>query len=148
MLHSMVKSGHSICIALTGFYIECNTGLKWVNGEKKNRGQWKIGLITNNILVNHNLVCAKIKLKLKNNIVGNGVFIVNFWHISHLVLVFLLLTFICHALRDLLPFGQTKKREKHPWRSVTFSKSKVRGYSLREKHPWRSVTFSKSKVGG
>ena len=25
-------------------------------------------------------------------------------------------------LRDLLPFAQFKKREKHPWRSVTFSK--------------------------
>ena len=26
------------------------------------------------------------------------------------------------ALRDLVPFVQSKKREKHPWRSVTFSK--------------------------
>ena len=26
------------------------------------------------------------------------------------------------ALRDLVPFAQIKKREKHPWRSVTFSK--------------------------
>ena len=29
---------------------------------------------------------------------------------------------ICYALRDLVPFVQFKKREKHPWRSVTFSK--------------------------
>ena len=29
---------------------------------------------------------------------------------------------ICDALRDLVPFVQFKKREKHPWRSVTFSK--------------------------
>ena len=29
---------------------------------------------------------------------------------------------ICDALRNLLPFVQFKKREKHPWRSVTFSK--------------------------
>ena len=29
---------------------------------------------------------------------------------------------ICDALRDLVPFLQLKKREKHPWRSVTFSK--------------------------
>ena len=29
---------------------------------------------------------------------------------------------ICDALRDLVPFGQFKKREKHPWRSVTYSK--------------------------
>ena len=26
------------------------------------------------------------------------------------------------GLRDLVPFVQIKKREKHPWRSVTFSK--------------------------
>ena len=29
---------------------------------------------------------------------------------------------ICGALRDLVPFVQFKKREKHPWRSVNFSK--------------------------
>ena len=29
---------------------------------------------------------------------------------------------ICDALRDFVPFVQFKKREKHPWRSVTFSK--------------------------
>ena len=28
----------------------------------------------------------------------------------------------CDALRDLVSFVQFKKREKHPWRSVTFSK--------------------------
>ena len=28
----------------------------------------------------------------------------------------------CDALRNLVPFVQFKKREKHPWRSVTFSK--------------------------
>ena len=27
---------------------------------------------------------------------------------------------ICDALHDLVPFVQFKKREKHPWRSVTF----------------------------
>ena len=32
----------------------------------------------------------------------------------------------CGLLSDLLPFLQLKKREKHPWRSVTFSK--VAGY--------------------
>ena len=26
------------------------------------------------------------------------------------------------VLRDLVPFAQFKKREKHPWRSVNFSK--------------------------
>ena len=30
--------------------------------------------------------------------------------------------FFCDALRDLVPFVQFKKREKHPWMSVTFSK--------------------------
>ena len=29
---------------------------------------------------------------------------------------------ICDALGDLVPFAQLKKREKHPWRSVTFGK--------------------------
>ena len=29
---------------------------------------------------------------------------------------------ICDALHDFIPFVQFKKREKHPWRSVTFSK--------------------------
>ena len=28
---------------------------------------------------------------------------------------------MCDALRDLVPFAQFKKREKHPWKSVTFS---------------------------
>ena len=40
---------------------------------------------------------------------------------------------IYDVLRDLVPFVQFKKREKRPWKSVTFSK--VTG--------WRSVTFSK-----
>ena len=30
----------------------------------------------------------------------------------------------CDVLRDLVPFAQFKKREKHPWRSVTFGKDK------------------------
>ena len=29
---------------------------------------------------------------------------------------------ICDILRDLAQFVQYKKREKHPWRNVTFSK--------------------------
>ena len=31
---------------------------------------------------------------------------------------------MCDALRDLVPFVQFKKREKYPWRSVTFGKDK------------------------
>ena len=30
----------------------------------------------------------------------------------------------CDVLRDLVPFVQFKKREKYPWRSVTFGKDK------------------------
>ena len=30
--------------------------------------------------------------------------------------------YLCDVLCDLVPFVQFKKREKHPWRSVTFSK--------------------------
>ena len=37
-------------------------------------------------------------------------------------------TYNCDALRDLVPFAQFKRREKHPWRSVDFSK--VAGWSL------------------
>ena len=37
-------------------------------------------------------------------------------------------TDICDAFRDLVAFAQFKKCEKHPWRSVTFSK--VAGLSL------------------
>ena len=33
---------------------------------------------------------------------------------------------ICDVLHDLVPFAQFKKREKNPWRNVTFSK--VAGY--------------------
>ena len=35
----------------------------------------------------------------------------------------------CDALRDLVPLVQLEKRQKHPWRSVTFSK--VTGFSLK-----------------
>ena len=32
-------------------------------------------------------------------------------------------TQLCDALSDLVPFVQFKKREKHPWRGVNFSKA-------------------------
>ena len=35
------------------------------------------------------------------------------------------LNVVCGAFRDLVPFLQFKKREKHPWRSVVFSKVAV-----------------------
>ena len=34
----------------------------------------------------------------------------------------------CDALSDLVPFVQFKKREKHPWKSVNFSK--VAGFKV------------------
>ena len=43
---------------------------------------------------------------------------------------------ICHALHDLVPFVQFKKRENHPWRSFTLSK--VAG--------WSACSFTKSKT--
>ena len=51
---------------------------------------------------------------------------VYFWLI--LIFNFLTKTNNCDALRDLVAFAQFKKREKHPWRSVDFSK--VAGFSL------------------
>ena len=36
-----------------------------------------------------------------------------------------ILIHICDALRDLVPFAQFEKREKHPWRSVNFSHSSM-----------------------
>ena len=33
-----------------------------------------------------------------------------------------ILLFVCDALHDLVQFVQFNKREKHPWRSLTFSK--------------------------
>ena len=41
----------------------------------------------------------------------------------------------CDALHDFAPFVQLKEREKHPWRTVTFSKSKI--------PPWVFFTFFK-----
>ena len=35
------------------------------------------------------------------------------------------LVYKCDALRDMVPFAQFKKREKHAWRRVAFSKLKV-----------------------
>ena len=32
---------------------------------------------------------------------------------------------MCDAMRDLEPFVQFKKREKHPWRRITFSKHHI-----------------------
>ena len=41
--------------------------------------------------------------------------------IFQMIKIFHLVLHICDALRDLVPFVQFKKREKHPWKSVKFS---------------------------
>ena len=44
---------------------------------------------------------------------------------------------LCGALRDLVPFVQLKKREKHPWRSVNFSK--VAGFKFFKLYKWYQI---------
>ena len=46
-----------------------------------------------------------------------------FWH--RFEMYFRTLSNICHALRDLVGFVQFKKREKHLWKKVNFSKVAV-----------------------
>ena len=48
---------------------------------------------------------------------------------------------ICDALRDLIPFVQYKKREKHPWRSVAFSKVVVCDFTKSNTLSWVFYTF-------
>ena len=36
----------------------------------------------------------------------------------------------CDALHDLVPFVQSKKREKHPWRSVTLTESNTPAWAF------------------
>ena len=51
---------------------------------------------------------------------------------------------ICDVLHDLVPFEQFKNREKHPWRSVTFSK--VAGYQIVQRITYISTRTSTSHV--
>ena len=68
-----------------------------------------------------------------------------FWEI---VKIFSAFTFsICGALRDLVLFVQFKKREKHPQRSVNFSKAA--GWSIDKlflQHSWREITQMRYSV--
>ena len=48
---------------------------------------------------------------------------------------------ICGALRDLVAFVQFKKREKHPWRSVNFSKVATCNFTKINAPPWVFFTF-------
>ena len=52
---------------------------------------------------------------------------------------------ICDDLRDLVPFVQIKNREKHSWRSVTFSKVAGLAYNFTKSStlPWVFFTFFK-----
>ena len=43
---------------------------------------------------------------------------------------------ICDVLRDLVPFAQFKKCEKHPWRGVTFSKVAGCNFTKSKTLPW------------
>ena len=41
---------------------------------------------------------------------------------NNVLIITLAFIIVCDAMRDLVLFVQFKNREKHPWRSVTFSK--------------------------
>ena len=43
----------------------------------------------------------------------------------------------CGALRDLVPFIQFKKREKHPWRGVNFSTQKNGMIESEDNEVWK-----------
>ena len=47
------------------------------------------------------------------------------------------------VLRDLVPFVQFKKREKHPWRNVTFNKVADLNFTKSDIPPWVFFTFFK-----
>ena len=52
--------------------------------------------------------------------------------------------FYCDALRDLIPFVQFEKREKHPWKSVTFNKvGKDCNFTKSNTSQWVFFTFFK-----
>ena len=61
-----------------------------------------------------------------------GVFHYSYWKLSQNCYKILCFFFICDALHDLVPFVQFKTREKHPWRSVTFSKVAGWNYAKRK----------------
>ena len=52
-------------------------------------------------------------------------------------------TGMCGALRDLIPFVQFRKREKHPWRSVTLSKVASCNFTKSNTPSWVFFTFFK-----
>ena len=50
---------------------------------------------------------------------------------------------ICGALRDLVPYAKFKKRENHPWRSVTFSKLQAEAcnFTKNTTPPWGCFSY-------
>ena len=50
---------------------------------------------------------------------------------------------ICDALRNLVPFIQFRKREKHPWGSVTFINVAGFNFTKSNTSPWVFFTFLK-----
>ena len=51
---------------------------------------------------------------------------------------------VYEAFRDLVPFVQLKKkREKHPWRNVTFSKVEACNFNKSNTPPWMFSRFFK-----
>ena len=51
---------------------------------------------------------------------------------------------VYEAFRDLVPFVQLKKkREKHPWRNVTFSKVEACNFNKSNTPPWMFSLFFK-----
>ena len=50
---------------------------------------------------------------------------------------------ICDVLRNLVPFVQSKKRKKQPWRSVTFSLFLACNFIKSNTPPWAFFKFFK-----
>ena len=50
---------------------------------------------------------------------------------------------VCDVLSDLVPFVLFKKREKHPWKSITFSKVAESNFTESNTPPWVFFMFFK-----
>ena len=74
-----------------------------------------------------------------------------FWNIfkeaEHLFVVSIAVQSIWDALRDLVPFVQFKKREKHPWRCVVFSKVAACNFTKSNTPPWVFSLFANCADG-
>ena len=70
--------------------------------------------ITTILTIFHECLCLDSKTKQNN--------CKDFYVESLFLLFYVLRPHICDVLHDLISFLEFKKREKHPWRSVNFSK--------------------------